>query len=123
MNEDEDFVINSIKPRIKKPATELESDINSQLDEFMAVEATLIIPDLVGPLAKYTQAAPSSIPKLLECTPIEFMSIPIEHFKSMCEKHTYTKVISSLTYIQNITSQHNQDVINRVLAIKEAIKS
>lgn len=122
MNESEDEVIDAIKPKNKKSAKELEADIDCQLEGLMNAEASITLPNISEAMSKFSVAMPTSVPKLLECTPMEFMNKPLAHFKLMCEKHSHAKVISSLTYIQNITSQHNPDVLKRVNEVKDFIK-
>lgn len=74
-------------------------------------------------IERFAKVVPLRVPPLLECTPTEFMELPPEHFTQLCEKHTYSKVVSSLTYIQNIAGHGDQTVIERVESLKAALKA
>lgn len=121
MTEDEIIEL-AAKKTVKKAPEELEPTINRQLQELLQHDSPTISPNLAAIIEKYSVPTPTSVPKLLECTPIEFMKKPLEHFKVIRDKYGYSKVISSLTYVQNITSQNEETVIKRCTDIKDFIK-
>ncbi len=62
------------------------------------------------------------MPKILNLKASEFMGAPTLHFIKLCEDHSYTKVISGLTYIRNVSSNGDQAVVERAKMLQEDLK-
>ncbi len=100
-----------------------EEEVAKTLDDTFRPDDSPPMPELTfDGLDKLAKVAPSMVPTLLECTPVDFMELPLEHFQKLCDKQGYGKVISSLTYVQNITSRNDPLIVQRVLGLKAALK-
>ena len=101
-----------------------EEDASKALDSILQVDkkADIHVNDIAKAVEKYAKLVPTMVPAMLECSPAEFMEFPVEHFNKLCEKHTYGKVINSLTYVQNIASRDSATIKERVAELKAALK-
>lgn len=102
-----------------------DDEEDKYLDELMsetfAIESQKLEPNF-DKLFKLIGPAPITVPKVLNLKASEFMSAPISHFIKLCEDHSYSKVISGLTYIRNVSSNGDQAVIERVKVLQEDLK-
>lgn len=106
--------------------SENDEEIDPRVAELME-EAFKVVPknvdvnldrlfDLVGP-------SPRTVPKVIGLKPSEFMESSLDHYKALCEEHPYSKVISALTYIRNVASDGNEEIIQKAVALQEDLKS
>jgi len=100
---------------------EFDEELIERIDEAMVSKDSNVgldfsrLDDKVGP-------APLRVPKFFKLTPMEFMQTSVEYFNVLCESEGYPRVVSGLTYIQNIASNGNEEIKEKVKNLKAGLK-
>lgn len=111
--------------RYQEEAPKYEEQVNADLTNVF--EAELPVLELENAISEKLKSmavpTPTLVPQILECNQTEFMSLPDDHFCGLVIKHNYGKIVSALTYVQNISSKNEPKVLERVHQLKAALRN